>query len=304
LASIALRMTEEHIQGLVTTYTSALGYDDEWDLQGLHSALRSFFPFPADFSPKAWAGLAPQEIVQQLSERAGQVLDDIARQLGRNLLRQMTQEGLSLNGLAEHPSPFQRLIYDRIALQLNGALAPDMAGQRLDRLPRELRESVEKGFIEAAGLYRVRDFMLRAVDRLWVRHLTDLDVLREGIGLRAYGQQNPLVAFKKEAHEMYQGLLASRQEAIVNNLFRVPVTPTGTLQPRPQRQLVTNLQDREDGKQRPTKATAKEKLGRNDPCWCGSGKKYKRCHWRQDQAGRATTGKRPPKRVSRRRRRR
>jgi preprotein translocase subunit SecA len=144
--------------------------------------------------------------------------------------------------------------------------------------------------------------MLRAVDNLWIRHLTDLDVLREGIGLRAYGQQNPLVAYKKEAHEMYQGLLAGIQETVVNNLFRVPVAATP--QPRPRRQLITNLQDGDDGRSRPVKATAKEKLGRNDPCWCGSGKKYKHCHLRQDRAGRSTTSKRPPRSVSRRRRRR
>jgi preprotein translocase subunit SecA len=68
--------------------------------------------------------------------------------------------------------------------------------------------------------------MRQAVDNLWIRHLTDLDVLREGIGLRAYGQRDPLVSFKKEAHEMYQGLLAAIQTTVVYNLFRVPVAPT------------------------------------------------------------------------------
>jgi preprotein translocase subunit SecA len=80
---------------------------------------------------------------------------------------------------------------------------------------------------------------------------------------------------------MYQGLLAGIQEAIVTQLFRVPVAVAP--QPRRQRQLVTNLQDREDARPRPVRSTAKEKLGRNDPCWCGSGKKYKLCHYRQDQ---------------------
>jgi len=112
-----------------------------------------------------------------------------------------------------------------------------------------------------------------------------------------------LVAYKKEAHEIYQGLLASIRETIVNEIFR-PVQVVS--QPRPQRQLQTNLDS--DGRTRqPVRATAKESLGRNDPCWCGSGKKYKHCHLRQDlqakQAGRATTG-RPPKSAQRRRRRR
>jgi len=304
LQAVALRMATEHIQGLVTSFTTGLGYGDEWDLQGLHNALRSFFPFPPDFNPSTWDQLSPEQIVEQLSERAAQTLGGIAQQFGHGVWRQMAQDGLTLEKLSEHTSPFHRLIYERIESHLDGALTPEIARQQIDRLPRELRASVEKGFVEAVGLYRLRDMMLRAVDNLWIRHLTDLDVLREGIGLRAYGQQNPLVAFKKEAHEMYQGLLASIQETIVNNLFRIPVTATP--QPRPQRELVTNLQDGEAGGRRPVKATAKDRMGRNDPCWCGSGKKYKHCHLRQDQAGRAPAkaGKRPPKSVQRRKRRR
>jgi preprotein translocase subunit SecA len=309
LRDVALRMVNERIQELVTTFTTALGYVDEWDLSGLYSALRSFFPLPPDVNPRSWEGSSPEEIVAVLGELAERAFDEIGQQLGRSILRQMTQEGLTLSGLAEHSSPFHRLIYDRIAMELDGALTPEIAGKRLDRLSRDLRASVEMGFIAAVGLYRVRDLMLRAVDNLWIRHLTDLDVLREGIGLRAYGQQDPLVAFKKEAHEMYQGLLAGIQETIVNGLFQIPVAVAP--QARPQRQLVTNLQDQQDGRQRPIKATAKERLGRNDPCWCGSGKKYKHCHWRQDRDSNATAERpaqtmerRRPQKPSRRRRRR
>ncbi len=306
LRGVALRMVDERLEELVAAYTASSGYDDGWDLSGLQGALRSFFPVPADFSPNAWEGMSPQEIVAGLSQKAEHALDEIAQQLGRNVLRQMIQEGLSLNGLAASPSPFQRLVYSRVASQLDGALPLDLAKQPLDRLPHEVRAAVEKGTIEAVSLFRLRDMMLRAVDNLWIRHLTDLDVLREGIGLRAYGQQNPLVAFKKEAHEMYKGLLAAIQETIVNGLFRVPVAAAPVERARPQRQLVTNLQGaaRQDGHQRPVKATAKERLGRNDPCWCGSGKKYKHCHWQQDRAGRATVDSRPPRRAGRRRRRR
>lgn len=303
LINIALRMAEEHIQEQVNAFTTGLGYQDDWDLQGLHGALRSFFPFAPDFNPNVWQGLQPEEIVAQLRERAEQALDQIAAQFGRTMWRQMVLEGISLQGLAEHTSPFHRLIYHRVAARLDGALTPEIARQQLDRLPREVRSSVEDGFVEAVELYRVRDLMLRAVDNLWIRHLTDLDILREGIGLRAYGQQNPLVAFKKEAHEMYQGLLAGIRETVVNNLFRVP--ELATAQPRPRRRLVTNLQDQGDGRRRPAKATAKQRLGRNDPCWCGSGKKYKHCHWRQDRSGGAgRAGQRPPQKASRRKRRR
>ena len=122
-----------------------------------------------------------------------------------------------------------------------------------------------------------RLLMLRAVDNRWVRHLTDLDELREGIGLRAFAQQDPLIAYKKEAHEMYQELLASISQDIVHTIYhaqlmvRPPVIPTQRLQ--------TN---RGDGG--PTAArTQRQAARRNDPCWCGSGKKYKQCHMRADQ---------------------
>ncbi|MER3514406.1 MAG: hypothetical protein C4310_08460, partial [Chloroflexota bacterium] len=81
--------------------------------------------------------------------------------------------------------------------------------------------------------------MLRVVDSHWVRHLTDLDILREGIGLRAYGQQNPLVAFKKEAFEMYEALRASIQRDIVALIYHVSPAPAppapGPFRPRARR---------------------------------------------------------------------
>jgi preprotein translocase subunit SecA len=118
--------------------------------------------------------------------------------------------------------------------------------------------------------------MLRAIDNLWVRHLTDLDALREGIGLRAYGQQDPLVAYRKEAFEMYEGLLEGVREAVARDIFRVQVAPAA---PPPRAALRTNLSEGGAGR-KPVKTAASASIGRNDPCPCGSGKKYKYCHGR------------------------
>jgi preprotein translocase subunit SecA len=127
--------------------------------------------------------------------------------------------------------------------------------------------------------------MLRAVDVRWIRHLTDLDELREGIGLRAFGQQDPLVAYKREAHDMYQELVAAVSHDIVSSIYhaQIMIRP-----PVPVRQIQTN---RGDGSASQTVRTRKT-LGRNDPCWCGSGKKYKVCHMRSDQ-GRSSDGGQP-----------
>jgi preprotein translocase subunit SecA len=132
-----------------------------------------------------------------------------------------------------------------------------------------------------------RLLMLRAVDSRWVRHLTDLDELREGIGLRAYGQQDPLVAYKREAHEMYQDLVASVSHDIVSSIYhaQIMMRPPVTAQ---RGQIQTN---RGNGGASQT-THSKKTLGRNDPCWCGSGKKYKVCHMRSDQ-GRGGDGSQP-----------
>ena len=124
-----------------------------------------------------------------------------------------------------------------------------------------------------------RAVMLRAVDNRWVRHLTDLDELREGIGLRAFAQLDPLIAYKKEAHEMYQEFVASIARDIVYAIYHVEFTRPAA----PVRQIQTN---RSDAGGQPQPVRSGKTIGRNDPCWCGSGKKYKNCHLRSDE-GRA-----------------
>jgi preprotein translocase subunit SecA len=134
-----------------------------------------------------------------------------------------------------------------------------------------------------------RAVMLRVVDNLWVRHLTDLDVLREGIGLRAYGQQDPLVAFKREAYEMYNQLLQTIQHDIVHAIYHAQFVALP--QPRPMQAVHPGS----DGGERPARpARTRAEIGRNDPCWCGSGKKYKHCHLSQDQAGLQPAASPPP----------
>jgi len=118
--------------------------------------------------------------------------------------------------------------------------------------------------------------MLRAVDNRWVRHLTDLDELREGIGLRAFAQQDPLIAYKKEAHEMYQNLVAAISHDVVTGIYHAQLIMRPTL---PMQRMQTNRGD--GGASQP--ARSQKTLGRNDPCWCGSGRKYKHCHMRADQ---------------------
>ena len=132
--------------------------------------------------------------------------------------------------------------------------------------------------------------MLQILDTLWVRHLTALDALRQGIGLRAYGQQDPLVAFQKDAFEMYNELRADIQEEVVRKIYHPPVVIKETMRPRnvqalhPDAAASSQASAETPGatRQAPAPVRVAKMPGRNDPCYCGSGKKYKHCHMKTD----------------------
>lgn len=114
-----------------------------------------------------------------------------------------------------------------------------------------------------------RIIMLRVVDEKWMDHLDAMDQLRQGIGLRAYGQKDPLVEYKFEGYEMFQNMINNIQEDVVRYLFRVNVVQ------QEERHYQTVENRYEDEVRTPIKA--ENHIGRNDPCPCGSGKKYKKC---------------------------
>jgi preprotein translocase subunit SecA len=124
--------------------------------------------------------------------------------------------------------------------------------------------------------------MLNAIDYHWRRHLTDLDILREGIGLVSIAQRDPLVEYKREAFAMWTDLQDQISLTSVRNLFRMQINAAQPVR-RPMNIQAIRPGAVADAKAAPVRKTAKAEIGRNDPCWCGSGKKYKNCHMREDQ---------------------
>lgn len=114
-----------------------------------------------------------------------------------------------------------------------------------------------------------RAILLRLVDEKWMDHLDAMDQLREGVGLRGYGNKNPLIEYKFEAFEMFNNMIANIQDDLVRYIFRVNIAP----QIRQQRQVVENRYQEEGAKP----VRKEQSVGRNDDCPCGSGKKYKKC---------------------------
>jgi preprotein translocase subunit SecA len=133
---------------------------------------------------------------------------------------------------------------------------------------------VEARFGEETMRTVERHILLAVIDRLWVEHLTAMDDLREGVGLQAYGQRDPLVVYKTEGFRMFQRLLDNIQHDTVHTIYRVqPVVAQQPVRTRLTEEMTTNREA--DGGNRPVR---KKKIGPNDKCFCGSGKKYKFCH--------------------------
>ena len=137
-----------------------------------------------------------------------------------------------------------------------------------------------------------KQLMLRVVDTLWVRHLTALDSVRDGIGLRAVGQQDPLVAYKKEAFDMFNQLREAIKTDVVRAIYHVSVVrqqeaprPKNVQAIHPSAMAASRAETPGATKQAPTPIRVQKTPGRNDMCWCGSNKKYKHCHMKSDLAG-------------------
>ncbi|GFK93459.1 Protein translocase subunit SecA [Fundidesulfovibrio magnetotacticus] len=127
----------------------------------------------------------------------------------------------------------------------------------------------------------LRYFLLEALDKHWKEHLLNMDHLRDGIGLRGYGQKDPKQEYKREGFELFQGLLGMIADTTVRHLSRLQIRAEVREEEFQHKEKAGDLQyqgaqDGQEKKAQPKKRTA-PKVGRNDPCTCGSGKKYKKC---------------------------
>jgi len=136
-----------------------------------------------------------------------------------------------------------------------------------------------------------KSITLRSIDTLWVEHLTAMDKLRTGIGLQGYGQRDPLIEYKREAFGLFNNLLDSIRKQIVSSIYKIGIAKRMSVPGEQkkdyseqkvgfspfQKEVKKREEDNQviEGKIRNEQG---EKIGRNDPCHCGSGKKYKKCH--------------------------
>jgi preprotein translocase subunit SecA len=121
--------------------------------------------------------------------------------------------------------------------------------------------------------------LLQTVDALWKDHLLSMDHLKEGIGLRGYAQQNPLIIYKREAFEMFSDMVDRIKEEMLMILFRIRIESREKVEEmmQPEEQNFTLSHGDMDERRKEPVRRKEEKVGRNDPCPCGSGKKFKKC---------------------------
>ena len=164
----------------------------------------------------------------------------------------------------------------------------DTAGMTRETLVEKIRSSAreiharkESEFSSEAMRYLEKAIYLQTIDALWKEHLLAMDHLKEGIGLRGYGQRNPLQEYQKEGYQMFMELIQRIKEETLEKLFRVQMARPAEVdrfEAKKEKPIVLS-RGAEGGAEKPAQPVKREtrKVGRNEPCPCGSGKKYKKC---------------------------
>lgn len=189
--------------------------------------------------------------------------------------------------------PFDPRSQQELTKQLEQDPRQDGVKSLLETLVTDTYENREKQLGEELMRQIERWVSLGIIDNLWMEHLEAIDDLREGIGLRGYGQRDPLVEYKNEAFTMFDRLVNSIDSGIVHRIFKVQVqlapqtntkaSPTPDLETETQlTKIAKKARTNDSSEVTPQPVQKKKTLGRNDPCWCGSGKKWKRCHMNSD----------------------
>jgi len=239
LKDMVMDLIEAEIEHVVSYHTNLEKDTKEWDLNEIYETMRTIFPF---------------------SEEEKQKMFTLGEGNGNGKLEDVELRDAIVNFLLEKAKETYISLEKKVA---------ETVGNEADA--GNVMKSMEKALL------------LRAIDTLWVEHLESIAHVRQGIGLQGYGQRDPLVEYKKETFYLFNDMLANIQKEVVYSFFKVNIgldlapsvmaTDKMTLEGAKkdmseQGEHIQKKERKEDG----------EKVGRNDPCPCGSGKKYKKCH--------------------------
>ena len=172
-----------------------------------------------------------------------------------------------------------------------GVFRPSAEGLSADALTEEIYalalriyEAKENAFTPAVMREVERVIMLRVVDEYWMDNIDAMDDLKQGIGLRAYGQHDPVIAYKEEGYEMFQAMIAAIREETIRRMFLVQLQPKQEIKRQKVAKEVSATGATDTVVKKQPVRNKETKVGPNDPCPCGSGKKYKKCCMQKDKA--------------------
>ena len=210
-----------------------------------------------------------------------------------NMLRQVVDSTVSdtlseFGGIVDAESvpvvkeQFEGVYFPKGALELEGVTDADMLQEAIYQKALALYEAKESTYGSSVMRELERVVMLRVVDEHWMDNIDAMDDLKQGIGLRAYGQHDPVVAYKEEGYEMFRAMITAIREETVRRMFLVQIGPRMEVKrQKVAKEISTNAPDKSVKKQ-PVRNAA-TKVGPNDLCPCGSGEKYKKCCMRKDK---------------------
>jgi len=213
-------------------------------------------------------------------------IEDMIREKAEEIVSDYAEEGKSPDQWDQ--KGLKDAVFSQFNMKLDLSANPEK-GLTPDRLEAHLvnmaleKYGEKENMIPPHDLRRLERYViLQTVDSFWKDHLLQMDHLKEGIGLRGYAQKDPIMEYKKEAFNMFQEMISRIREEIIKILFRIQVVRSEESQsapapaaPREQEMSYSHGKD-EPQQKKPFKRNA-AKPGRNDPCTCGSGKKYKKC---------------------------
>ena len=208
----------------------------------------------------------------------------------RSLVEGGVAEALSENnGIADDEgirlvlAKFQGVFFPNGALDTTEGFTADSLTEAIYDLALQTYEKKEAAIGETMMREVERIVMLRVVDEYWMENIDAMDDLKQGIGLRSYGQHDPVIAYKEEGYQMFEAMISAIRDETIRRLFMIQL--------RPKQELKREKVAKETGtsgdsivKKQPVRKTTEQKIGPNDPCPCGSGKKYKKCCMQKDKA--------------------
>jgi len=274
--NIIFKYIREEISNVVKFHTKSPS-ESEWNLEEIYETMNSIFPVPL-------------EVRVNIEEIKDKTQDTINNKQGIENIKNSTPKTSTCKQItAKSSKEFNAEKYEIKSddKSVSGRLINylfNLSVQEYTNLETRINndENLKNQIKDKQDPMRIIEKMilLRGIDMLWVEHIDAMDHMRTGIGLQGYGQKDPLVEYKKEAYRMFDELLANIRKQVVYTIYKVGVAP-----PKPQEKRDVSFSG--PSKSGATSSTISKKsgkikkdgkkVGRNDPCPCGSGKKYKKC---------------------------